>query len=125
MAIVVLFSTMSFTVDMHYCGDTLMDSSIFKKAEACAMQMSKTPLKECVVDMGNCCTDKQITLTGQDDLQQIAAKTSLNQQIFITSFVVAYLNLFQDVNKENTSHKKYFPPLVSKQIYKLDETYLI
>ena len=25
MAVVVLFTTMSFTVDMHYCGDSLVD----------------------------------------------------------------------------------------------------
>ena len=29
MAFVVLFSTMSLTVDMHYCGDTLVDTAIF------------------------------------------------------------------------------------------------
>ena len=30
-AIVVLLSTMSFTIDMHYCGDTLVDAAIFEK----------------------------------------------------------------------------------------------
>ena len=30
-AIIVFLSTMSFTIDMHYCGDTLVDSAIFKK----------------------------------------------------------------------------------------------
>jgi len=35
MAFVVLFSTMSFTVNMHYCGDTLVETAIFKKAKGC------------------------------------------------------------------------------------------
>lgn len=30
-AIVVFLSTMSFTIDMHYCGDILVDSAIFEK----------------------------------------------------------------------------------------------
>jgi len=34
MAFVVLFSTMSFTVNMHYCGDTLVETAIFHKAKA-------------------------------------------------------------------------------------------
>ena len=33
MAFVVLFSTMSFTVNMHYCGDTLVETAIFHKAK--------------------------------------------------------------------------------------------
>ena len=32
MAFVVLFSTMSFTIDMHFCGDTLVATSMFQKA---------------------------------------------------------------------------------------------
>ncbi len=42
MAIVVLLSTMSFTLDMHYCGDTLVDIAVFKKAETCGMEMQKS-----------------------------------------------------------------------------------
>ena len=37
MAFVVLFSTMSFTVNMHYCGDTLVETAIFQKAKGCGM----------------------------------------------------------------------------------------
>ncbi|WP_417620071.1 HYC_CC_PP family protein, partial [Oceanihabitans sediminis] len=39
MAIVVLFSTMSFTIDMHFCGDTLMDTAIFQQVKTCGMDM--------------------------------------------------------------------------------------
>ena len=41
MAFVVLFSTMSFTVNMHYCGDTLVETAIFHKAKGCGMEMEK------------------------------------------------------------------------------------
>ncbi len=33
MAAVVLMTTMSFTVDMHYCGDSLVDFSFVQKVE--------------------------------------------------------------------------------------------
>lgn len=38
MAFVVMFTTMSFTVDMHFCGDSLVDFSLFAKAESCGME---------------------------------------------------------------------------------------
>ena len=48
MAVVVLFSTMSFTISEHYCGDKLVDSALFSKAEFCGMEM-QLPLqsKDC------------------------------------------------------------------------------
>ena len=39
MAIVVLLSTMSFTVSMHYCQGELVDTAIFQKAHDCGMEM--------------------------------------------------------------------------------------
>jgi hypothetical protein len=37
MAVVVIFSTMSISIDAHYCGDTLNCSTIFHGAETCEM----------------------------------------------------------------------------------------
>ncbi len=33
MALIVLFSTMSFSVDIHYCGDHLVDFSLSEKVD--------------------------------------------------------------------------------------------
>ena len=41
MAAVVLMTTMSFTIDMHYCGDSLVDFSFVQKAETCGMEKAK------------------------------------------------------------------------------------
>ena len=49
MAIVVLFSTMSFTVDMHYCGDNLVETAIFHKAKGCGMEMENPSTEGCSV----------------------------------------------------------------------------
>ena len=42
MALLVLFSTFSFTLASHYCGDVLVDSSLFGKVETCGMEVQKT-----------------------------------------------------------------------------------
>nr|WP_233164023.1 hypothetical protein [Snuella sedimenti] len=126
MAFVVLFSTMSFTIDMHYCGDTLVDTAIFYKVETCGMEMQQaSTTSDCSVTKEGCCNDKQLVVDGQDELQLNLHKLSLDKQLFVTSFIYTYLNLFEDTSKEVTPYKAYKPPCVIKQIFKIDESYLI
>ncbi|MFD1015769.1 HYC_CC_PP family protein [Winogradskyella rapida] len=125
MALVVLFSTLSFTVNMHYCGDTLAETAIFNKAKGCGMEMEKPATEGCSITKKNCCNDEQLLVDGQDELQLKVDKISFEQQVFIASFVYAYINLFEGFDKNVSSYEEYKPPLVVKQIFKIDETYLI
>ncbi|WNW02498.1 hypothetical protein RRF68_03470 [Tenacibaculum sp. HL-MS23] len=125
MALVVLLSTMSFIIDMHFCGDTLVDTALFRKAKTCGMKMQKAPIKECSITKKNCCNDKQIAFEGKDNLQASFNSLSFEQQQFITSFLYTYINLFKGFNNNISPFKTYKPPLVTKELFKLDETYLI
>jgi len=125
MALVVLLSTMSFTIDMHYCGDTLVDSAIFHKVKSCGMEMQKPSNKDCSITKKNCCSDKQVVVEAQNELKLSSNSLSFEQQQFVTSFIYTYINLFEGVEKDINFYKDYAPPLVVRQIYKLDETYLI
>ena len=125
MAIVVLFSTMSFTIDMHYCGDTLVETAIFHKAKGCGMEMEKPSTDGCSIKVKDCCSDEQLIVDGQDELKITFDKLTFDQQVFVASFVYTYINLFEGLEENVTSYRDYVPPLVIRQIYKLDETYLI
>ncbi len=125
MAIVVLFSTMSFTIDSHYCGDTLVDTSIFHKVKSCGMDMQKPSTEDCNITIKDCCTDEQFVVDGQDELKISFDTLSINQQLFVASFVYSYIDLFEGLEENVTSYRDYTPPLVIRHIYKLDETYLI
>ena len=125
MAFVVLFSTISFTIDMHYCGDSLVETAIFHKAKGCGMEMQSPSAEGCAITKKNCCNDEQLVVNGQDELQLSVDKISFEQHVFITSFVHAYINLFEGLDNNLSSYKEYKPPLVIKQLYKIDETYLI
>ena len=125
MAFVVLFSTMSYTVDMHYCGDTLVETAIFHKAKGCGMEMESPSTEDCSVIKKNCCNDEQLLIDGQDELQLSINKISFEQQVFIASFVYTSINLFEGLEKNVSSYEEYRPPLVIRQIFKIDETYLI
>lgn len=125
LAIVVLFTTMSFTIDMHYCGDTLIDTAVFSKVHTCGMDMEKPSTTECSVTKSSCCSDDQITFEGQDELKLSLDSLTLDQQLFVTSFAYSYLSLFEDIRENTSAIKDTSPLLVVKTIYKLDETYLI
>lgn len=125
MAFVVLFSTLSFTIDMHYCGGTLVETAIFHKAKGCGMEMQNPATEGCAISKKNCCNDEQVIVDGQDELQLQVDQISFEQQVFITSLVYTYVNLFQGLDEHVSSYEVYKPPLVIRRIYKLDETYLI
>jgi hypothetical protein len=125
MAFVVLLSTMSFTISMHYCGDALVETAIFYEAEGCGMEMEKPSPDTCAIIKKSCCNNEQFEIEGQDELQLQVDIISLEQQVFLTSFVYTYHKLFEDLSKNISSYEDYEPPLVKNQLFKIDESYLI
>lgn len=126
MALLVMLSTVSFTIESHYCGDFLVDTALFGSAQSCGMDLAQTkPSKEETLQSKNCCNNEQITIDGQDELRISFDDLTNDQQIFVASFVYAYLNLFGELGYKVPSFSEYPPPLIVKSIYKLDETYLI
>ena len=126
MAFVVLLSTMSFTMHMHYCGDTLVDTSYFVKAETCGIEMPKTQNTSyyCSAVKKNCCSDKQLTVEGQDELK-LSLELQMEQQLFAAVFLTTYTQLFEIPEEAITSYEDYLPPPLVRKLYQLDEEYLI
>ncbi len=127
MALIVLLSTMSFTVGMHYCGEHLVDFSVFTPAESCGMEamMSTTTADDCSVMKMDCCTDVEIVMEGQDDLKISFDQITFEQQTFITPFEYSYINLFEEVDENNIPFKEYAPPPLIRDVQVLDQTFLI
>ena len=71
------------------------------------------------------CDDEQLAIEGQDELQLQVDKISFEQQVFIASFVYTFINLFEGLDNNVSTYEEYKPPLVVRQLYKIDETYLI
>lgn len=127
MALVVMFSTMSFTINSHFCGDTLVSTSYFSEAKTCGMEKSQdTNTKECSIAKKNCCKDVTQLIEGQDDLKKSTFDSlSYDQQLFVATFYYSYINLFEGLHNKVIPFKDYAPPLVVKDIHVLDEVYLI
>ena len=66
LAFIVLSSTMSFTIEKHFCGDKLIDVALFSELNKCNMDSPSIDLEEFVKKM--CCKDEVNIVTGQDEL---------------------------------------------------------
>ncbi len=128
LAVIILFSTSSFTVDMHFCCNKLVDISIIGKAKACndSIQNQEKPVKHCTQQQEKECCSNQIIVKNGDDVFK-ESKTILKNEIpvFLNTFYYTQINLFEGLEKNVISFQTYRPPPLSIDIIILYETFLI
>ncbi|WP_425077324.1 HYC_CC_PP family protein [Psychroserpens sp. S379A] len=124
MALLVLFSTVSFTVEKHFCGDVLIDTAVFSEAEKCKMEAFE--IEQSKITKKHCCKDVTEVVEGQDQLKpsKIESITS-QQQMFVVSYLYTYVNTLNELPKLIIPHKNYSPPDLIEEILILEEVFLI
>ncbi|WP_378178794.1 hypothetical protein [Aquimarina sp. SS2-1] len=125
LAFLVLLSTVSFSVEKHYCGRFLVDVAVFSKAKDCGMNMMSHFDDQNQVKKPSCCKDEIIIVKGQDELKTSFDHIAIPQQIFVASFFYSYIDLFSTGIRKNNFYKEYDPPEVVRDILILHETFLI
>ncbi|PHR98283.1 MAG: hypothetical protein COA80_05705 [Leeuwenhoekiella sp.] len=127
MAFVVLFTTMSFTVNMHYCGDLLVDFSLTNHTKSCGMEQSPDNVGDCETQLTkkSCCSDKELSAKAQEDLKPAFNDLDINQQLFITSFLCAYALLFEPQEADFNAFEAYSPPPLIRDVQTLDQVFRI
>ncbi|KAB1068807.1 hypothetical protein F6U93_05645 [Tamlana haliotis] len=120
LALLVLFSTVSFTIEKHFCGDVLVDVSVFAEAEKCAMEALELLQKK------TCCKDELNVVKGQDELSVTSFDDlDLEQQQFLYAFTHSYVFGFESLVKHKIPHKNYTPPKLVTDIQVLDQVFII
>ncbi|MBR9758009.1 MAG: hypothetical protein GYB39_07985 [Algicola sp.] len=124
LSLLVLFSTVSFTVEKHFCGDVLVDVSVFAEAQKCAMEAMEIEMAK--ITKKHCCKDTIDLVKGQDQLTiKKFEDFELNQQLFLTAFTHSYLIVFEDLSNHTVPHKYYSPPNLVANIQVRDQVFLI
>ncbi len=125
MAFLVVFSTVSFTIEKHFCGDTLIDVSVFSSAKTCSSSGNLDVTMPSFQD-NSCCKDTvhfvagidEITVTPFDNLEHV-------QQVFLVSYAYAFLGLYQSLPKPIIPHKNYSPPNLVADIQLCNQVFII
>lgn len=125
LAILLLLSTVSFTVEKHFCGDVLIDVAVFSATEKCGMDASDGEHQEDMVTT-SCCKDILDIIEGQNELTvKTIDDLELEQQLFLASYIYTYNNLFEYLPKQAIPHRNYTPPNLIADIQMLDQVFLI
>ncbi len=120
MAFLLLASTVSWTIEKHYCMGRVVDISLFGHAEGCGMLGDFEGILE-----NSCCENELIAVDGQDDLNYSWEQLDLGQQVFLYALTFSYLHSLENLEELVVPHKEYPPPLLIRDLQLLDQVFLI
>jgi len=124
LAFLMLVSTVSWTIEKHYCFGSLIDIAFFHEADTCGMDIGL--VNATVDEEGNlCCEHEVITIPGQDNLKISYYDIDLGQQMFIGAYVAYHLYQFLPESQHLSPYVDYPPPILVKDIHILDQVFLI
>lgn len=127
MASIVLFTTMPFALDVHFCDEELVDFSFFQKAEPCGMDQASNIMacENSSIHETSCCKDQQIIKQSQNDIKSSVAQISLEQKVFIVSLFYSYFGLLESDSSLDALFIPYPPPFIERDVQVLHQTFLI
>ena len=130
MAMLVFISTLSISIEKHYCGDNLVDVAIFTDVQKCDMEASDEGIE--VSDQGSilmaasCCKDVIDLYEGQDELSLEKTKVlNTDQKVLIMSFAYVFSGSIDLESQNNTPFIHDTPPKPVRDIQVLNEVFLI
>jgi len=138
---VVLFSTTSFSVFKHECGDSLFSISFLENAENCGMDMNVSSDAVCTLITDShklleftdyslskddtCCNGINSFVTGSTvNLDKITKIKKISISIF-NAYALSFDNIFKVTKKSTDKFSYYSPPITVKNIAVLYQVFKI
>ncbi len=128
LALLVLVSSSSFMVNMHFCGGHMQSVSLIEDAAPCPMEVELPPChKKMEVRKSGCCEDKHVAFEGKDFSTKVQDFSLLTWQAINW---VAALPVIMEVIQVNealafSNHIPYKPPIVERDLPVLKQSFLI
>jgi hypothetical protein len=116
MTLIVLLSTMSFTINQRFCDGNLVDTTLFLKSESCKIIVQS----DCCEISEECCDHEQIIIDGQKEFpSRIVVETPIVNQYFVVNSVKLHLEKYNFQYENRIFYKKYIPPslVFNKQVF--------
>jgi len=133
-----LFTSVGFSIDMHFCQGDIKSFSLIGKAKNCHEQAERSTLcKHHQIKMvqsdacdkkenKDCCENRTINLDSKQEQQIQTVDFSLTKPF--KQFLTAYIYTFYQDNlnqKQNVFFTHYRPPLISRDIPILVQSFLL
>ena len=126
-ALAVMFSSMSFTVEKHVCMGEVTDVSFFNEAIGCGMEELVCDGDLNKIDLAKqtkCCDSIHELIPGNQSEQQAVNSLELNDLAMVFAYIYSYVDELDDnLIDKYVVHSS--PPLVSLDIQVLYQTFLI
>lgn len=124
LALLVLVSSSSFTVNMHVCGGHVQSVSVIEKASVCALEVY-IPACHKSIAKKTCCKEAQLTFEGKSFKAQESVSLQLQQAFWIVELpLITTLSLPINLT---TGYEfiQYHPPLIDRDITVQVQSFLI
>ena len=126
MAVLVMCSTMSFSVQSHYCGNILVDKAIMKPAKKCAMHKASLQSKHTHQEQkDDCCDDEVNLIEGQDQLKVQSYEFELPNPYFVEAFIYTFIFNTSFEALEKVDYSENPPPLLLRDFQAHYQVFLI
>ena len=128
LALAVLFSTMSFTVEKHVCMGEVTDVSYFDQVDSCGMETvvcEDGDIEIDKVDRSRCCDNIQELIAGESLDQQAIETFEIEQYNDLVSYISAYLSRLDQADRLDRIEYGPDPPLIERDMQILYQTFLI
>lgn len=126
MAIVIVLSTMSYTIDMRYCDGDLLDTAVGTSTDICDSEFHAAAAKNCCKVKENCCSIEQIIVEGLDALMSYTYDDLKFEQKYVhVAQYYSYLQPFKVFAKNIVPNYGNSPPRIVSNIQKLHQVYLL
>ena len=124
-----LLSTTGVRISQHWCGDLLINATIWGEAEPCAHFKSQgesaCPMHAQLTTSKNCCHQKAQIIEGGDEDFTIQYVTNPPQVLIGTLFWVDYIFDIISPNESIDPFRNHSPPLIESRLFALIQSFLL
>lgn len=125
LALLVLLSSISFTIDKHICMGRVQSVAILHDAAPCGMELFAQS-GENLSMMEGCCKSEQTVIEGNEHLVKIVKPVAVEYQ---SLWVAELPKLIETIDLQEAtlvaSHTLYLPPLIDQDVPVLLQSFLI
>ena len=125
LAALVLLSSISWTLEEHYCMGRLVEVSLFAETHGCGMEMDQSDSEPADEEKFSCCDEQTVVHEVQDPFKFAKEKLHFTQPTLIAAWYGVYSPFILSTTESIAVPDYRPPPKLVRDIQLLHEVFLI